>query len=395
MRRARHLSRAAAALVVLLAALVLAGDLAAQALSPEILGAFQFRGIGPSRQSGRFVDVAVPPQEPTTIYMASGSGGLWKSVNNGITWTSIFDSPTAFAIGDLAVAPSNPNVIYLGTGEHTSSRSTYAGDGVYKSVDAGKTWVERRPQGQPSHRPHRRPPAQPRHRLRGGARTPLHGEPGARRVQERGRRQDLDEVARYQGRQQGDRRQRRRDRPAQPRHALRGDLRQGEEGLDLQPGGAGERHLQDDQRREDLDEADQRAALRDGRPHRPRHLPREPEHPLREHREREQAGDVGRRPPQGTARGKGERRDDRRGGLPHRRRREDVEEGEPRQAEDRRRPRLLLHAGARRSERREPRLRADGRRAGVEGRREDVGRRRSASAATTTRCGSTPPTRST
>lgn len=141
MRRARHLPRTAVTLAALLAAVLLAGDVAAQALSPEIVAAFKFRGIGPSRQSGRFVDVAVPPQEPTTIYMATGSGGLWKSVNHGISWTSIFDSPTAFAIGDLAVAPSNPNVIYLGTGEHTSSRSTYAGDGVYKSIDAGKTWV--------------------------------------------------------------------------------------------------------------------------------------------------------------------------------------------------------------------------------------------------------------
>jgi photosystem II stability/assembly factor-like uncharacterized protein len=133
--------RAAIIPAAAVAAALFAADLPAQVLCPEVVRAFEFRGIGPSRQSGRFVDVAVPQQEPSTIYMATGSGGLWKSANNGISWTSIFDSPTAFAIGDLAVAPSNANVIYLGTGEHTSSRSTYAGDGVYKSTDAGKSWV--------------------------------------------------------------------------------------------------------------------------------------------------------------------------------------------------------------------------------------------------------------
>ena len=126
-------------IVALLA--LLAADVSAQALSPDLLKAFPFRGIGPSRQSGRFVDIAVPEQQPHTIYMATGSGGLWKSVNAGVSWEPIFDNEKVISIGDIAVAPSNPNIVWVGTGEHTSSRSTYWGDGVYKSTDAGKTWT--------------------------------------------------------------------------------------------------------------------------------------------------------------------------------------------------------------------------------------------------------------
>jgi photosystem II stability/assembly factor-like uncharacterized protein len=118
-----------------------AADTAAQALSPAILKTFSFRSIGPTRASGRFVDVAVPLQQPTTIYMATGSGGLWKSVNNGTTWEPIFDNQPVISIGDVTVAPSNPDIVWVGTGEHTASRSTYWGDGVYKSTDAGRIWT--------------------------------------------------------------------------------------------------------------------------------------------------------------------------------------------------------------------------------------------------------------
>ena len=126
---------------MVLAVVLFAGDLAAQALSPEVLKAFSFRAIGPTRQSGRFTDFAVPELEPWTIYASTGSGGLWKSVNNGQTWESIFDNQPVISIGDIAVAASNPNIIYVGTGEANSSRSTYYGDGVYKSTDAGKIWT--------------------------------------------------------------------------------------------------------------------------------------------------------------------------------------------------------------------------------------------------------------
>jgi photosystem II stability/assembly factor-like uncharacterized protein len=142
MRKVRPVIRALGiAAVVVLAVVVFAGDLAAQTLSPEVLKAFNFRAIGPTRQSGRITDFAVPELEPWTIYAATGSGGLWKSVNNGETWEPIFDNQAVISIGDVAVAASDPNIVYVGTGEANTSRSTYWGDGVYKSTDAGKTWA--------------------------------------------------------------------------------------------------------------------------------------------------------------------------------------------------------------------------------------------------------------
>jgi photosystem II stability/assembly factor-like uncharacterized protein len=117
-----------------------AGDLSAQELSPEVLKNFTFRSIGPTRESGRFVDFAVPAQEPYTFYAATASGGLWKTVNNGISFEPLFDHENVFSIGDIAVAPSDPTIVWVGSGEANNSRSTYWGDGVYKSTDAGKTW---------------------------------------------------------------------------------------------------------------------------------------------------------------------------------------------------------------------------------------------------------------
>jgi photosystem II stability/assembly factor-like uncharacterized protein len=132
---------AAVALGVTVFTTVYPADLGAQGLPPDVSKAFKFRAIGPTRQSGRFVDFAVPALEPTTIYAATGSGGLWKSVNNGITWESTFDTQPVVSIGDIAVAATDPTIVWVGTGEHTASRSTYWGDGVYKSTDAGKTWT--------------------------------------------------------------------------------------------------------------------------------------------------------------------------------------------------------------------------------------------------------------
>ncbi|MGA2361102.1 MAG: hypothetical protein ABSG73_01460 [Candidatus Aminicenantales bacterium] len=107
----------------------------------EVLKSVSYRAIGPTRQSGRFVDFAVPAGQPNTFYAATGSGGLWKTMNNGQTFESIFDDEKVCSIGDIAVAPSDPDILWVGTGEANNSRSTYWGDGVYKSTDAGKTWT--------------------------------------------------------------------------------------------------------------------------------------------------------------------------------------------------------------------------------------------------------------
>ena len=115
--------------------------LAAQTLDEEVLAALEYREIGPTRQSGRFVDIAVPRQEPWTFYMATASGHLWKTTNNGISFDALFTHQDVFSIGAIAVAPSDPNILYLGSGEANNSRSSYWGDGVYKSTDAGETWT--------------------------------------------------------------------------------------------------------------------------------------------------------------------------------------------------------------------------------------------------------------
>lgn len=98
-----------------------------------------FRNIGPSIMSGRVVDVDVNPVDPTEFYVAYASGGLWYTANNGQSFVSVFDSLDILTIGDIAVNWKS-GTIWVGTGEVNSSRSSYAGIGVYKSVNKGRTW---------------------------------------------------------------------------------------------------------------------------------------------------------------------------------------------------------------------------------------------------------------
>ena len=102
--------------------------------------ALELRNIGPAYMSGRIADIAVDQNDPSTWYTAVGSGGIWKTTNAGTTWSPIFDSQAVYSTGDVTIDPSNSNIIWVGTGENNGGRHISFGDGVYKSLDGGKTW---------------------------------------------------------------------------------------------------------------------------------------------------------------------------------------------------------------------------------------------------------------
>ncbi len=110
----------------------------------DVLNALSFRNIGPFRTSAWITEIAVPETPARdhlyTIYAASRSGGLWKTVNNGITWDPISDSVDVAAVGAVALAPSNSQIVWMGTGANDLARSSYSGKGLYKSMDGGRTW---------------------------------------------------------------------------------------------------------------------------------------------------------------------------------------------------------------------------------------------------------------
>ena len=104
------------------------------------LNAFKFRNVGPAFLSGRIADIAIHPNNENIWYVAVGSGGVWMTDNAGTTWKPLFDSQPVYSIGSIAIDPSNPNVIWVGTGENVGGRHVGYGDGVYKSMDGGKSW---------------------------------------------------------------------------------------------------------------------------------------------------------------------------------------------------------------------------------------------------------------
>ncbi|MGI8742249.1 MAG: WD40/YVTN/BNR-like repeat-containing protein [Bryobacteraceae bacterium] len=108
---------------------------------PDLLKNLKFREIGPANMGGRIDDYAVVESNPNIVYAATASGGLWKSVNSGISWTPVFDDQAVSTIGDVTVAQSAPDTVWVGSGEANNRQSSSWGNGVYKSADGGKTWA--------------------------------------------------------------------------------------------------------------------------------------------------------------------------------------------------------------------------------------------------------------
>lgn len=142
---------ALAAALLISGALVAPGVLQAQqrqqataaAAAPDYQAAManlRFRSIGPAIMGGRVDDFAVVESDPRIVYVAMASGGVWKTTNSGTTWEPIFDDQPVPTIGDVTVAPSDPSIVWVGTGEPNNRQSSSWGNGVYKSLDAGKTW---------------------------------------------------------------------------------------------------------------------------------------------------------------------------------------------------------------------------------------------------------------
>jgi photosystem II stability/assembly factor-like uncharacterized protein len=114
--------------------------------SKMVAGTFaglELRSIGPALMSGRIADIAIHPQDPSTWFVAVGSGSVWKTTNAGTTWASIFDDQPSYSIGAIAVDPGNPAIVWVGTGENVGGRHVGFGDGVYRSLDGGGSWEQR------------------------------------------------------------------------------------------------------------------------------------------------------------------------------------------------------------------------------------------------------------
>src|SRR5262245_15471568 len=109
-------------------------------MSPATFNGLRFRSIGPAFTSGRVIGFAVDPNNPARYYVAAASGGVWKTVNNGTTWTPVFDREGSYSIGSIVLDPKNPLTLWVGTGENNSQRSVSYGNGVYRSDDGGRSW---------------------------------------------------------------------------------------------------------------------------------------------------------------------------------------------------------------------------------------------------------------
>jgi photosystem II stability/assembly factor-like uncharacterized protein len=110
-------------------------------MTPDTFSGLKFRLIGPAVASGRVMSIAVNPRDKFEYYAGVASGGVWKTVNDGTTWTPVFDKEGSYSIGWITLDPNDPAVVWVGTGESNSQRSVSYGDGIYRSDDGGKNWT--------------------------------------------------------------------------------------------------------------------------------------------------------------------------------------------------------------------------------------------------------------
>ena len=115
-------------------------NLNAQKKGKNPFSGLKFRNIGPAMTSGRIADIAIHPENENIWYVAVGSGGVWKTMNSGTTWKSIFDNQKVYSTGCITIDPNTPSTIWLGTGENVGGRHVGFGDGIYVSHDDGKSW---------------------------------------------------------------------------------------------------------------------------------------------------------------------------------------------------------------------------------------------------------------
>ncbi|MEA2562087.1 MAG: hypothetical protein QOH06_3591 [Acidobacteriota bacterium] len=127
-------------LLATLAALWLSALPLAAAVDPSLLAGLKARSIGPAAMSGRIASIESSAANPGIIYVGTATGGVWKSVNGGLTWTPIFDDQPVASIGAVAIDPSNPDAVWVGSGEGNPRNSVSVGNGIYKSLDGGRTW---------------------------------------------------------------------------------------------------------------------------------------------------------------------------------------------------------------------------------------------------------------
>src|SRR5690348_7251586 len=119
----------------------LASTANAQTLDAATISGMRWRTVGPATFMGRLSDVVGIPGPSKTVFVAAAAGGIWKSMNNGITWKPTFDDKRIISMGMLAIAPTDTQQVWAGTGEPNSRNSIEPGGGIYKSTDGGNTWA--------------------------------------------------------------------------------------------------------------------------------------------------------------------------------------------------------------------------------------------------------------